>query len=110
MKKKSNKQANQQKVNIELHHKQKILFYLISNIFQQLYNAVDTAIGYQPKAEDINIDGLDIDLDTLKGLLGVDKELWTEETKGIREYYAKFGDKVPAELLSQLETLENNLK
>ena len=47
---------------------------------------------------------------TVEGLLGVDKELWAEEAKGIREYYAKFGDKVPAELLRELETLENNLK
>lgn len=69
-----------------------------------------TAIGYQPKAEDINLDGLDISKETVEGLLGVDKALWAEEAKGIREYYAKFGDKVPAELLRELDTLENNLK
>ena len=40
----------------------------------------------------------------------MDKALWAEEAKGIREYYAKFGDKVPAELLRELDTLENNLK
>ena len=73
-------------------------------------DAVDTAIGYQPKAEDINLDGLDISKETVEGLLGVDKALWAEEAKGIREYYAKFGDKVPAELLRELDTLENNLK
>ncbi len=73
-------------------------------------DAVETAIGYQPKAEDINLDGLDISKETVEGLLGVDKALWAEEAKGIREYYAKFGDKVPAELLRELDTLENNLK
>ena len=72
--------------------------------------AVGTAIGYQPKDEDINREGMDISLDTVKGLLGVDKDLWREEVKGIREYYAKFGDKLPHELMDELNTLENNLK
>ena len=35
-----------------------------------------------------------MELDTLKGpLLGVDKALWQDEVKGIREFYQKFGDK-----------------
>ena len=42
--------------------------------------AVETAIGYVPKAEDINIDGLDdFSLDTLKGILAVDKDAWKVE-------------------------------
>ena len=40
--------------------------------------AVETPIGYEPKPEDINIEGLDIDLDTIKGLLNVDVDLWKE--------------------------------
>ena len=72
--------------------------------------AVDTPIGFQPKAGDINLEGLDISRETVEGLLGVDKALWKEEAEGIREYYAKFGDKVPAELLRELESLENSLK
>ena len=40
----------------------------------------------------------------------MDKDLWREEAKGIREYYAKFGDKLPKELMDELNTLENNLK
>ena len=87
----------------------RVLEWIMKRAFDEI-DAVDTAIGYQPKPEDINLEGLDLDLETLKGLLGVDKELWAEEAKGIREYYAKFGDKVPAELLAELDTLENNLK
>lgn len=73
-------------------------------------DAVDTAIGYQPKPEDINLDGLDMNIDTLKSLLGVDKELWREEAKGIAEYYRKFGDKLPKELAHELEELQARLK
>ncbi len=73
-------------------------------------DAVETPIGYEPKPEDINLEGLDIDLDTLKGLLDVDVDLWKEDAAGIREFYGKFGDRLPKELLAQLDILEGNLK
>ena len=72
-------------------------------------DAVETAIGYEPKPEDINIEGLDIDLDTVKGLLNVDAELWKEDAKGIEEFYAKFGDRLPATLRKELDDLKARL-
>ena len=72
--------------------------------------AVETPIGDEPKPEDIDVEGLgDVTTDTVKDLLTVDKALWKEEVKGIKEFYAKFGDKLPKELESQLSTLEANL-
>ncbi len=73
-------------------------------------DAVETPIGYEPKPEDINVEGLkDIDTETIRGLLTVDKDLWKEETKGIEEFYAKFGDKLPKELEGELKALEARL-
>ncbi|MEG1953677.1 MAG: phosphoenolpyruvate carboxykinase (GTP) [Hydrogenoanaerobacterium sp.] len=73
-------------------------------------DAVETPIGYEPKPEDINIEGLEgITTATVKDLLTVDKDLWEEEAAGIREFYAKFGDKLPKELAKELNTLEANL-
>ena len=72
-------------------------------------DAVETPIGYEPKPEDINIDGLDMTAADVADLLTVDRDLWKEEVAGIREFYAKFGEKVPAELKAQLETLASNL-
>ena len=73
-------------------------------------DAVETPIGLVPKAEDINIEGLDdITVDTVKGLLQIDKDNWREEVKGIKEFYAKFGDKLPKELAKQVEELESKL-
>jgi phosphoenolpyruvate carboxykinase (GTP) len=73
-------------------------------------DAVETPIGYEPMPEDINIEGLeDITLETVKGLLDVDKELWREEIKGIGEFYSKFGEKLPRELNLQLEALKKRL-
>ncbi len=74
-------------------------------------DAKETAIGYVPFAEDINLNGLDdFDIETLKTILEVDKDLWRAEIDGITEFYAKFGNKLPATLQAEFETLKNNLK
>ena len=72
-------------------------------------DAVETQIGYEPRPEDIETEGLDIDTDTIADLLKVDPELWKDEAKGIREFYAKFGDRLPQELLDELAGLESRL-
>ena len=72
-------------------------------------DAVESPIGYLPKPEDINIEGLDITVDTIKELLTVDKNNWTEEVKGIEEFYAQFGDRLPEELKVELAKLKANL-
>ena len=73
-------------------------------------DAVETPIGYEPKPEDINIEGLkDITLDTIKGLLDVDVDLWKADAASIEEFYAKFGSKLPAEMKHQLEALKARL-
>ena len=69
-------------------------------------DAVETAIGYEPKPEDINIEGLDIDLDTVKGLLSVDKDVWEQEVAEIEEHYKQFGDKLLKELAEELKKLK----
>ncbi len=73
--------------------------------------AQDTAIGYLPNAEDINIEGLEgeVTVDSLKSILDVDKDLWKVEAEGIEEFYGKFGDTLPDELSKELDTLKANL-
>ncbi len=73
-------------------------------------DATETAIGYVPKPEDIDLTDLDMDMATLKDILTVDKAIWTKEAEEIEEHYKKFGDKLPAELRKQLDTLKANLK
>ena len=86
----------------------RVLEWIMDRCFDEA-DAVDTAIGYVPKAEDINLEGLDFSRDTLREILTVDKDLWKEEVEGIKEFYAKFGDKVPKELREELKKLEENL-
>ena len=69
-----------------------------------------TPIGYIPHAEDIDIEGLEgIDLDTVKGLLSVDKEAWLADVENIKDFYKLVGDSVPAELYDELKGLEERL-
>ena len=73
-------------------------------------DAVETPIGYVPKAEDINIEGLDgITEDTIKDLLSVDKESWKKEAEGIEQFYHELGERVPKELYDELDELKKNL-
>ncbi len=72
-------------------------------------DATETAIGYIPKPEDIDLTDLDMDFETLKDILTVDKAVWEQEAAEIAEHYKKFGDKLPSELKEQLENLKANL-
>ncbi len=76
---------------------------------EETVDADETAIGYVPKPEDINLEGCGVDEETLKGLLNVDTETWKKEAEGIKEFYKKFGDKLPKELNDELEALESRL-
>ena len=74
-------------------------------------DAVDSPIGYLPKPEDINIEGLeDVTIDTIKDLLTIDRDAWLADVEGIKAFYAKIGDHVPAVLYEELAKLEANLK
>lgn len=76
---------------------------------EETVDADETAIGYVPKPEDINLEGCSVDKETLKGLLNVDTETWKKEAEGIKEFYKKFGDRLPKELNEELAALESRL-
>ena len=75
-------------------------------------DAEETAIGFVPKAEDINLEGIEDEVseDQLKEILSVDNSLWEDEAKGVEEFYAKFGDRLPKALSDELNTLKANLE
>ena len=73
-------------------------------------DAVRTPIGYVPKPEDINIEGLKgITVNTVKDLLSVDVESWKADIDNIKEFYNQVGDHVPAEMWEELNALEKRL-
>ena len=74
-------------------------------------DAVETAIGYVPKPEDINLEGLkDFDEEKLASILKVDNAKWAKEAAGVEEFYKKFADKRPQELRDELKGLKERTK
>ncbi len=71
--------------------------------------AVKTEIGYEPRPEDINTQGLDLDSDIIKDLLSVDRDLWKKEADEIEKFFAQFGNRLPEEMKSQLKNLKDRL-
>lgn len=87
----------------------RVLLWIIKRCEDQI-DADLTPIGYVPHAEDIDIEGLqNVDLDTIKGLLSVDKEAWLADVENIKEFYKLVGDSVPTELYDELKGLEERL-
>ena len=73
-------------------------------------DAKETAIGYVPNAEDINLEGLeDFTIEDLKGILEVKNDEWTKEADEITEYFKTF-DRLPQELKDQLAALKSRLQ
>jgi phosphoenolpyruvate carboxykinase (GTP) len=81
-------------------------------VFRRCDGAVeadDTPIGRVPTAGGLNTDGLALADEDLAELLRVDAAEWLPEIEPIREFYVKFGDKLPGELPAQLDALEERL-
>jgi phosphoenolpyruvate carboxykinase (GTP) len=71
--------------------------------------AVETPIGFIPASGAIDTDGLDISDEDMDKLLAVDIDGWRAEVPGIREHYARFGNKLPAKLNAEVDRLEKQL-
>jgi phosphoenolpyruvate carboxykinase (GTP) len=65
-------------------------------------DAHETPIGFVPRAEDLQLNGLELDLPTLARLLAVEKEEWRREGELIGAYLEDFGERVPDEMWNQL--------
>ncbi|NLO44990.1 MAG: phosphoenolpyruvate carboxykinase (GTP) [Clostridiales bacterium] len=89
----------------------RVLDWIISRCSGDV-EAVETPIGYLPYAEDINIEGIEdeINIESLRSILDVDKQLWREEAAGISEFFEGFSDRLPKALSSELEKLNKNLE
>jgi len=74
-------------------------------------SAKETEIGFLPTVDAIDINGLEGEVSAadLEELLKVDVAGWKNELAMIKEHYAKFGDRLPQELVKQLEALEARL-
>jgi phosphoenolpyruvate carboxykinase (GTP) len=72
--------------------------------------SVETPIGYLPTPDAIDRNGLNVSASDMQQLVEVDRDAWLSELDGIRQHYAKFGDRMPKELWDELKALEERLR
>jgi len=72
-------------------------------------SAVETPIGFIPKAEDIDRTGLPIEADTLKELCTVKNSDWLEEWNDVGLYLETYGSRMPTQLTKQHQTISEQL-
>jgi phosphoenolpyruvate carboxykinase (GTP) len=71
--------------------------------------AEDTPIGYVPRKQDLDLQGLDLDSATVDALLSVDPMIWRKELEAIGKYMEEFRDRVPRELSDELHAMAQRL-
>lgn len=71
--------------------------------------AVPSPVGLLPAPDALDLSGLDLPDDDLATLLDVDPAGWTVEADLTEDFFAGFGDKVPAALHAQLDALRTRL-
>ncbi len=72
-------------------------------------DAVDAISGRLPVPGDLNVAGLDLSEDDLALIFALDPDAWEQEADLTEEYFAQFGDRLPAELTHQLELLRGRI-
>jgi phosphoenolpyruvate carboxykinase (GTP) len=71
--------------------------------------AVETQIGLVPAAGEIDTQGLDLTAEQMDELLRVDPKLVRDQLPQVEEHLARFGDRLPDEIRSQLEQLKQRV-
>ncbi len=84
----------------------------IFNRTNHVDNAKRSEIGWVPKPDSININGLG-ELD-MEGLMSIPKKYWKEELVSLKKYFEdKFNEDLPQEMWNQYNALQeriNNIK
>ncbi|WP_461169961.1 phosphoenolpyruvate carboxykinase (GTP) [Arthrobacter sp. Z1-15] len=83
----------------------RVLKWVIERI-EGTADAVETPIGYVPTGESLDLSGLDMTPADVEAAVRVDPEEWKKELAGIEEWYARFGESLPEDLVAELETLK----
>jgi len=71
--------------------------------------ARETPIGMVPGPDDLDLSGLDFPKERLAQALAVIKEEWVDRTEDQKDFFAKFGDRMPKALHQEREALKQRL-
>ena len=64
-------------------------------------DAIDTPLGFMPKPQDINLDGLSINEERIAELSKIDNSKWKIEINEFKDYLDRFKERTPKELVDE---------
>jgi phosphoenolpyruvate carboxykinase (GTP) len=71
--------------------------------------ARETPVGYVPARGALTMDGLTLPAETTDELMQVNPQDWDQELEDTKEFFQKFGDRMPREILEEHEKLAGRL-
>ena len=72
-------------------------------------DATQTPIGFLPHVEDIDVEGLELADGVMEELLSFEDSGWQAEMESVGEYLESFGNRVPAQLITQHRQIVDSL-
>ena len=75
----------------------------------ELTDARETPIGYIPTSGGLDMEGINLPNKVMEELLSISVEEWKEELKGIKEFFNKFGDRLPKQMWDEYRALTHRL-
>jgi phosphoenolpyruvate carboxykinase (GTP) len=70
--------------------------------------ARETVLGWMPSYEDIDWSGAEFSRQEFDGVTSLDKQAWLSELEGVKDWFGKMGDKLPAKLADIRDKFEND--
>ena len=86
----------------------RVLLWMIDRVKGQ-GKATETPVGLVPTADALNLDGLGLSRADVETLLSVDRDEWAAEVPEIRQFFERFGDRLPESLGQSLDALAHQL-
>jgi phosphoenolpyruvate carboxykinase (GTP) len=65
----------------------------------------ETPIGYVPTIDSLDMEGLDLQDRVMEKLLSISTKEWKKDLKEIKEFFDRFGDRLPKEMWDEYRAL-----
>ncbi len=70
----------------------------------------ETPIGILPAPGELNLTGIEEVSEDLDEIFAIDQQSWLAECELTEEFFAQFGDRLPAQMQAELDSLRNRLR
>ena len=82
----------------------RVLEWIINRVHGKT-SAIESPLGWMPRYEDINWEGLNFTKEQFYGLMSVDREAWKQEVLSHEELFEKLYDRLPKEFILMRELI-----